>query len=189
MKKLLSAALAALLAVSAAATAALAEGAQLSDVPEGAWYAEEVNEMVAAGYISGYEDGSFRPDNEVSLAEFVTMTARCQGLETGEEYGHWAGVQMRNAYDSGWLTEEDAAWTEFNTPVTRELASRILGAALELETGDASALKFTDSAGVNSAYAPYVAAMVEAVGTKAKEVPITMGRLAPIWRCFPSLMG
>lgn len=109
MKKLLSAALAALLAVSAAATAALAEGAQLSDVPEGAWYAVEVDEMVAAGYISGYEDGSFRPDNEVSLAEFVTMTARCQGLETGEEYGHWAGVQMRNAYDSGWLTEEDAA--------------------------------------------------------------------------------
>ena len=162
MKKLLSAALAALLAVSAAATAALAEGAQLSDVPEGAWYAVEVNEMVAASYISGYEDGSFRPDNEVSLAEFVTMTARCQGLETGEEYGHWAGVQMRNAYDSGWLTEEDAAWTEFNTPVTRELASRILGAALELETGDASALKFTDSAGINSAYAPYVAAMVEA---------------------------
>lgn len=162
MKKLLSAALAALLAVSAAATAALAEGAQLSDVPEGAWYAVEVNEMVAAGYISGYEDGSFRPDNEVSLAEFVTMTARCQGLETGEEYGHWAGVQMRNAYDSGWLTEEDAAWTEFNTPVTRELASRILGAALELEAGDASALTFTDSAGINSAYAPYVAAMVEA---------------------------
>ena len=135
---------------------------QLSDVQSGAWYYEEVNDMVAAGYISGYEDGSFRPDNEVSLAEFVTMTARCQGLETGEEYGHWAGVQMRNAYDSGWLTEEDAAWTEFNTPVTRELASRILGAALELETGDASALKFTDSAGINSAYAPYVAAMVEA---------------------------
>ena len=162
MKKLLSAALAALLAVSAAATAALAEGAQLSDVPAGAWYAVEVDEMVAAGYISGYEDGSFRPDNEVSLAEFVTMTARCQGLETGEEYGHWAGVQMRNAYDSGWLTEEDAAWTEFNTPVTRELASRILGAALGLEAGDASALKFTDSAGINSAYAPYVAAMVEA---------------------------
>ena len=43
MKKLLSAALAALLAVSAAATAALAEGAQLSDVPAGAWYAVEVD--------------------------------------------------------------------------------------------------------------------------------------------------
>ena len=48
MNKLLSAALAALLAVSAAATAALAEGAQLSDVAEGAWFAVEVNELVAA---------------------------------------------------------------------------------------------------------------------------------------------
>ena len=35
----------------------MAEGAQLSDVPAGAWYAVEVDEMVAAGYISGYEDG------------------------------------------------------------------------------------------------------------------------------------
>lgn len=162
MKKLLSAVLAAALAVSAATTALAAGAVQLSDVQSGAWYYEEVNDMVAAGYISGYEDGSFRPENEVSVAEFVTMTARCEGLETGEEYGHWAGVQMRNAYDSGWLTEEDAAWTEFNTPVTRELASKILCAALGLEQGDAASLSFTDAAGINPDYASYVAAMVGA---------------------------
>ena len=41
--------------------------------------------MTAAGYIDGYEDGTFRPDGNVSVAEFVTIVARCLGLETGAE--------------------------------------------------------------------------------------------------------
>ena len=130
MKKLLSAVLAAALAVSAATTALAAGAVQLSDVQSGAWYYEEVNDMVPQGIFPAMKTAASALKTRVSVAEFVTMTARCEGLETGEEYGHWAGVQMRNAYDSGWLTEEDAAWTEFNTPVTRELASKILCAAL-----------------------------------------------------------
>lgn len=32
-----------------------------SDVPDGKWYTAEIREMTAAGYIDGYEDGTFRP--------------------------------------------------------------------------------------------------------------------------------
>ena len=97
MKKLTSVALAFALVLSLG-TAALADAATLSDVSEGQWFYEPVSEMIAAGYIDGYEDGTFKPERDVSVAEFVTMTAKCLGLETGEEYGHWAGRQMGNAY-------------------------------------------------------------------------------------------
>lgn len=141
-------------------TAALAGGAQLSDVHEGQWFYEPVSEMTAAGYIEGYEDGSFLPDRDVSVAEFVTMTARCLGLETGEEYGHWAGIQMRNAYDNGWLNEQDSAWTQFNSPVNRQLASKILAVALGLELS--GGIPFSDRADVGQDYVMYVGAMCAA---------------------------
>ena len=98
MKKLLSAAMAAALSLSLAVTASAgAAPAAFSDVQSGSWYYEEIGEMVAAGYIAGYEDGTFQPDREVSIAEFVTIVARCLGVETGEENGHWAGRQMGRA--------------------------------------------------------------------------------------------
>ena len=82
------------------------------------------------------------------------MTAKCLGLETGEEYGHWAGVQMRNAYDLGWLTEEDCAWSQFNDPVHRQLAAKILAVALDLELTDE--IPYSDYADVGQDYVPYV---------------------------------
>ena len=65
--------------------------------------------MVAAGYIDGYEDGTFRPDRTVTVAEAVTMTARMTGAATGEADGYWGGLQMDNAYRSGWISEDDVA--------------------------------------------------------------------------------
>ncbi len=159
MKKIASIVLALALVLSLG-TAAMADGVQLSDVHAGQWFYEPVSKMIAAGYIDGYEDGTFRPDRDVSVAEFVTMTARCLGLETGSEYGHWAGVQMRNAYDKGWLTEQDCPWTEFNSPVSRQLAARILAVALGLELTDT--IPYTDRADVGQSYVLYVGAMCSA---------------------------
>lgn len=46
---------------------------QFSDVDEGAWYAETVNYFAATGIIDGYNDGTFRPECNVTRAEFATM--------------------------------------------------------------------------------------------------------------------
>lgn len=159
MKKLLAAALTLALVLSLG-TAVLADTPTLSDVHESDWFYTEVSAMIDAGYIDGYEDGAFRPGRDVSVAEFVTMTAKCLGIETGEEYGHWAGVQMRNAYDLGWLTEEDCAWSQFNDPVHRQLAAKILAVALDLELTDE--IPYSDYADVGQDYVPYVGAMCKA---------------------------
>ena len=133
MKKAMSLILAGALCLTLCTGALAVSG--FSDVPEGKWYTAEIREMTAAGYIDGYEDGTFRPDGDVSVAEFVTIVARCLGLETGAENGHWAGRQMANAYDKGWLDEQDARRTEFNEPVSRQLAAKILASALGLGQG------------------------------------------------------
>ncbi|WP_374701642.1 S-layer homology domain-containing protein [Paenibacillus tyrfis] len=56
-----------------------------NDVAPGAWYAEDVAAAAAAGLISGYEDGSFRPDRQIKREEQAAMLIRAMsyaGLET-----------------------------------------------------------------------------------------------------------
>ncbi|MCS7461462.1 S-layer homology domain-containing protein [Paenibacillus doosanensis] len=53
-------------------TAVAAEDAPFHDL-EGHWAEEPVKEAVAEGIVSGYADGTFRPDQTVSRGEFVVM--------------------------------------------------------------------------------------------------------------------
>ncbi|MCR4431494.1 MAG: S-layer homology domain-containing protein [Tepidanaerobacteraceae bacterium] len=50
------------------------------DVPAGAWFCDTVAKAKAAGYISGYEDGTIRPDNPITRAEAATVLMRIKGL-------------------------------------------------------------------------------------------------------------
>lgn len=160
MKKAMSLILAGALCLTLCTGALAVSG--FSDVPDGKWYTAEIREMTAAGYIDGYEDGTFRPDGDVSVAEFVTIVARCLGLETGAENGHWAGRQMANAYDKGWLDEQDAKRTEFSEPVSRQLAAKILASALGLGQGGSGDIPYKDAADVGQSYVGWVGAVCAA---------------------------
>lgn len=47
-----------------------------ADVPEGQFYTDAVVWAAANGIVNGYEDGSFRPGNQISRQEIVTMLYR-----------------------------------------------------------------------------------------------------------------
>lgn len=51
-----------------------------SDIPENAWYRNYMNFAIGKGYISGYDDGTSRPDNMITRAEFASMLARCMDI-------------------------------------------------------------------------------------------------------------
>jgi uncharacterized repeat protein (TIGR02059 family) len=75
----------------------------LSDI-EGHWAAPYIKEMYASGVIGGYPDGSFRPDNHISRAEFVTMLVKSYQWETAgsktfaDTANHWARDFIAVAY-------------------------------------------------------------------------------------------
>ncbi len=89
------------------------ENASFSDVAADDWFAGAVSGMAARGFISGYEDGSFRPENTVTYEEMVTIlsgVAAWANLEAGEvagkevpaaeqilfeQYSPWAQVPAR----------------------------------------------------------------------------------------------
>ncbi|HHZ00896.1 MAG TPA: S-layer homology domain-containing protein, partial [Tissierellia bacterium] len=52
-----------------------------SDLDETHWAYEGIYKLVYEGIIVGYPDGTFRPNAEITRAEFVTLICRMLGLE------------------------------------------------------------------------------------------------------------
>ena len=79
MKKILAVMLsvAALVSASSAAMAA-----SYTDVPENAWYTGYVNKISELKGFAGYEDNTFRPDNQITQEEFVKTVV---ALTVGEQ--------------------------------------------------------------------------------------------------------
>ncbi len=50
--------------------------AHFSDVPPSSWYYGPVKTAYAAGLISGYDDGSFRPEQPIKREEIAALIAR-----------------------------------------------------------------------------------------------------------------
>jgi len=48
----------------------------------GAWAVKAVQQAMKLGIIAGYEDGTFRPDANITHAEMITMVIRASGLST-----------------------------------------------------------------------------------------------------------
>ena len=132
---------------------------RFSDVPENSWYYREVSEMVDAGYLTGYPDGSFRGDDSVTLAEFITILARVLGVPCGSQDGHWAGKQIDTALRLGWMSSGDLRVTQVDEYLPRQLAAKILVLALGVEDApDSIRLPFRDAGKIAAAYYPYVEA-------------------------------
>lgn len=54
-----------------------------SDVPAGYWAAAAIRTLAAQGIVSGYGDGTFRPQQPVTRAEFTKMLVLALGLKPG----------------------------------------------------------------------------------------------------------
>lgn len=68
-----------------------------TDVNEGAWYFEQVQLMAQLGIARGYSDGTFKPNEPITRAEFVTLASRFKavadngsGIDFTDIYASWA---------------------------------------------------------------------------------------------------
>ncbi len=107
-------------------------GAGFTDVSKGAWYYNTVVEMTDKGILSGYKDGSFKPNDSITSAEFTAIVCRIKGVEPTGSFSHWAGGYMAAALNNGWYDydEDPPTGEKFDKPIERQLAVKILMKAL-----------------------------------------------------------
>lgn len=71
-----------------------ASTAPYPDVPRKHWSAGYVAAGVKMGLISGYLDGTFRPNNQITLAEGATIVLKLLGYTSGDFSGAYPTAQM-----------------------------------------------------------------------------------------------
>lgn len=64
------------------------------DVPYTHWAAAAVQTAVSAGYVKGYLDGTFRPDNTICLSDAVILALRLLGYQSTDFTGAYPSGQM-----------------------------------------------------------------------------------------------
>lgn len=130
------------LAVLGLVTPPATQGAALWDTA-GHWARAQIAAGVSAGYLTGFPDGSFRPDQPITRAEFFTMLTGALGLRPrpgdAAPYaaGHWSARQghVQAAVAAGLLdpTSDYNGWLEPDRPIARReivlAAVRALGHA------------------------------------------------------------
>lgn len=80
-----------------------------SDVKKGDWYNTAISTMTEIGILEGYPDGTFKPNNFITRAEFAAIAARFdpEGSTEGDFFsdiaGHWAEDEIIIAANNGWV--------------------------------------------------------------------------------------
>lgn len=129
----------------------------LRDVAAGCWYTTAVSTLANVGAISGYSDGTFRPNKEITRAEFVTILTGIYGEDTTKgmpfsDVGHsWCYDAVATAYANGWVSGYSDGTFRPNQTITRAEAvvilNSVLGRSCDLtyvQANAQAALHFTD---------------------------------------------
>ena len=108
-----------------------------SDVPKGYWAANYIGYMQQFGIITGYSDGSFRPDAPVTRAEFAAIASRFEKLTEGSKSftdvpdTYWAARYINFAATRGWVTGYSDGTFKPEDPITRAEVAAVTCRLLE----------------------------------------------------------
>lgn len=74
---------------------------QFSDVASNLWSSSFINFCAEKGILSGYEDGTFRPNNNVSYYEMAAMLVNAAGFKATDLAGEWPDNYYNKAVELG----------------------------------------------------------------------------------------
>lgn len=80
-----------------------------TDVKQGHWAGGYIKLAVEQGWVSGYVDGSFRPDSTITLEEACTALLRLLGYDSSSLAGSYPDAQLSKARAVGLLDDLNAS--------------------------------------------------------------------------------
>ena len=148
--------------------------ADYSDVNQSAWYASYVNKISELNAFSGYEDGTFSPDNQITQEEFIktVVCLICGELNESNaptvkntwnsKWSSWAIPYLDKAFELGLITEQDTMFKLVGIPCNRGEMAKVITRAVEYLKEDSVAdtstyiTKLKDYNRMKEEYKPYV---------------------------------
>ena len=134
----------------------------------GHWAESAIQKWLDISYITGYPDGTFKPEEFITRAEFVKLVNNLFGFMEEAEIAfvdvkedNWYYKEIQKAYKAGYII--GVSPTEFapNEYITREQSAIILSRLLGLNSNDKGADVFYDSKQISVWAKGYVGAAAE----------------------------
>nr|WP_283945898.1 InlB B-repeat-containing protein [Paenibacillus amylolyticus] len=125
-----------------------------SDV-DGHWAEDFIQEAVREGIVSGFSDGSFKPNASITRAEFTVMLMNTLNTEYTEEaisftdqekIGAWAQSAVARAVQAGFIQGDNEGAFRPNDAVTRAEMAVLVAGALQLKAITGTSSTFADDA-------------------------------------------
>ncbi len=123
-------------------TVTVDEGLSFSDVNSGDWFYDNVMDAANNGYVSGYPDGTFKPNGSTTRAEFASMIAKAMGYESEPSDSDtmfpdvpndfWGKAAINFCAQNGIIEGYDDGTFKPNQTITRQEAAAILNNAFDL---------------------------------------------------------
>ena len=164
LKKILPVALATILSLSPAQVLAASSG----DLT-GHWAEKVITQWQEKGLIKGYSDGVFKPNNKITLSEFVTIMNNALGFEdvaplnfTDTVAGNWYYKAVAKAVAAGYVKGYQDGTFRPNNTITRAEASVMIATAMKLSNRGSVAEDFTAAADLPGWAKGSIGAIVEA---------------------------
>ncbi|WLR50678.1 S-layer homology domain-containing protein [Bacillus tianshenii] len=153
-------------AVVASAVAPLASAASFTDVQSGDWFSEAVDYLTSENILNGYEDGSFKPQGELTRAEAAKILATALNLDTEGaadpnfsdlSAGHWAFDYVAALTEAGVINGYEDGTFQPNKKVSRAEVAKMV--AESYDAGETGTSSLTD---IDGHWAKgYIAALVD----------------------------
>ncbi len=117
----------------------------------GHWAEASINNWINNGYISGYPDGTFRPNNAISRAEFVTIANKAFGFTSSQgisfsdvKAGYWAYSEIQKGVAAGYVRGDASGTFRPGSAVSRQEAAVMLARLRGYEDDEAASYGYTD---------------------------------------------
>ncbi len=93
------------------------------DVKEGFWAKEAIDLLVDEGILDGYSDGTFKPNKNIKINEYIAMLLKSMGYVHEPINGDWAAAYINKAKTLGVIGRDQ--YRDFNAELTREEMIRL----------------------------------------------------------------
>jgi hypothetical protein len=150
MKKYLLA-LSLLVGVMSAGVTTRAEGVVSFSDTTGHWAAKSIQGAVFKGYVDGYQDGTFRPEENITRAEFVKMVVDSLKFKTDpvDEKSKWYANYMKTALENGLTVDGEYSNEQLDEKMTRlEMSKVVVRGTGEYNTDDLKWMYLATSKGL-----------------------------------------
>ena len=163
------------------------------DVTSGKWYTDAVQYCYSKGYVGGYEDQTFRPNNKLTRAEMAVIMNKKLSLKNADSNtfkdvanGKWYTDPILRCVKAGVMTGYSGTQFGTNDTLTREQGAVILAKAFNVAKASGRT-SFADDASISKWAVESVKAMaakglISGVGSNkfAPKTPLTRAQMCQI---------